>query len=176
MCIWFQRKIEFTNHSVEKSSKTRSLFYGNINIFSVKSTFLLDKEVTQNLVSRKFFKRDHVLLYFSTCICAHQIDLTFDFTKNRKIIWRTDRLLFHGKNYVLCANCENNRNFLLPKKYFVKSTTYLVISLVKMLLSRNLCQKRVRVNFRNFYTVLQQHVASCMQVDFTKKICKFQKR
>ena len=49
--------------------------------------------------------------------------------------------------------CRNYRNLLSPKKYFVKSTMYLVISLVKELLARNFCQKRVRVNFRNFHTV-----------------------
>ena len=35
----------------------------------------------------------------------------------------------------------------------IRQITYLVISLVKILLSRNFCQKRVRVNFRNFHTV-----------------------
>ena len=39
-------------------------FFRQINVF----TRYLDKEVTQNLVSRKFFKRDHVLLYFSTFV------------------------------------------------------------------------------------------------------------
>ena len=47
-----------------------------------------------------------------------------------------------------------NFSFLLsPKKNFVKSTTYLVLLLVKPLLSRNFCQSRVRVNFCNFHTV-----------------------
>ena len=39
------------------------------------------------------------------------------------------------------------------EKYFVKSTTYFVISLVNTLVSRNFCQNRVRVNFCNFHTV-----------------------
>ena len=43
------------------------------------------------------------------------------------------------------------KDLLSPKKYSVKST--LVISLAKMLLSRNFCQKSVRANFRNFQTV-----------------------
>ena len=34
------------------------------------------------------------------------------------------------------------------KKHFV---TYLLLSLVKLVLSRNFCQKRVRVNFRNLH-------------------------
>ena len=104
---------------------TITLFYGNINIFSVKSTFLLDKEVTQNLVSRKFFKRDHVLLYFST-LFVHTILTSLSISRKicRKIIWTDRLLLFHGKNYVLCTNCGNYRNLLSisPKKYFVKST------------------------------------------------------
>ena len=42
------------------------------------------------------------------------------------------------------------RNFLSLKKYFVKSS--LVIHLVKMLLSRNFCQKSVRENFHTLYS------------------------
>ena len=45
------------------------------------------------------------------------------------------------------------RKFTLTKKIF-RQTNYLVISLVKVLLSRNFCQKRVRVNFCNFHTVV----------------------
>ena len=45
-------------------------------------------------------------------------------------------------------------NLLSLKKSFVKSTTYLVISLVKVLLSRYFCQKNVRVIFWNFHTKL----------------------
>ena len=44
------------------------------------------------------------------------------------------------------------RKFTLTEKIF-RQITYLVISLVKLLLSRNFCQKCVRVNFRNFHTV-----------------------
>ena len=44
------------------------------------------------------------------------------------------------------------RKFTLTEKIF-REITYLVISLVKLLLSRNFCQKRVRVNCRNFHTV-----------------------
>ena len=55
-----------------------------------------------------------------------------------------------------------NEKFTLTEKNFVKSTTYLVISLVKPLVSRNFCQKLVRVNFRNFHTVLcAVHSAQC---------------
>ena len=44
------------------------------------------------------------------------------------------------------------RKFTLTEKIF-RQITYLVISLVKLLLSRNFCQKCVRVNSRNFHTV-----------------------
>ena len=36
----------------------------------------------------------------------------------------------------------------------IRQFNYLVISFVKTLFSRNFCQKRVRVNFRNFHTVV----------------------
>ena len=49
-----------------------------------------------------------------------------------------------------------NQKFTLTEKIF-RQINYLVISLVKTLLSRNFCQKRVRVNFHNFHTVLQPH-------------------
>ena len=45
-----------------------------------------------------------------------------------------------------------NERFTLTEKIF-RQINYLVILLVKPLLSRNFCQKRVRVNFRNFHTV-----------------------
>ena len=48
-----------------------------------------------------------------------------------------------------CGNCGN----LLSLKKIFRQITYLVISLVKLLLSRNFCQKCVRVNFRNFLCV-----------------------
>ena len=42
--------------------------------------------------------------------------------------------------------------FTLAEKIF-RQITYLVISLVKLLISRNFCQKCVIVNSRNFHTV-----------------------
>ena len=52
------------------------------------------------------------------------------------------------------AHCENCRNLLSPKKNIVKLTIHVEISLTKKLLSRNFCQKSVKVNFRNFHTAL----------------------
>ena len=45
------------------------------------------------------------------------------------------------------------QKFTVTEKKFVKSTIYLVSSLVKTLLSRNFCQRNVTVNFCNFHTV-----------------------
>ena len=45
-----------------------------------------------------------------------------------------------------------NDKFSLTEKNF-RETNSLVISLVKLLLSRNFVQKSVRENFRNFHTV-----------------------
>ena len=53
-----------------------------------------------------------------------------------------------------CTVCTvwKNEKFSLTKKIF-RQINSLVISLVKLLLSQNFCQKCVRVNFRNFHTV-----------------------
>ena len=40
-----------------------------------------------------------------------------------------------------------------PTEKNIRQVNYLVISLVKMLLARNFCQKRVRENFRSVHTV-----------------------
>ena len=45
-----------------------------------------------------------------------------------------------------------NAKFTFTEKIF-RQINYLVISLVKPLLSRNFCQKCMRVNFRNFHNV-----------------------
>ena len=49
------------------------------------------------------------------------------------------------------AQCGKTRNSLSP--IFFREINYLVIYLVNALLSRNFCQKGVRVNFRNFHSV-----------------------
>ena len=56
---------------------------------------------------------------------------------------------FHTVYY---ATLWKNDKFTLTEIFF-RQINYLVILLVKPLLSRNFCQKRVRVNFRNFHTV-----------------------
>ena len=51
------------------------------------------------------------------------------------------------------------RKFTLTEKK-IREITYLAISLVKLLLSRNFCQKCVRVNSRNFHTVEKVEILS----------------
>ena len=58
---------------------------------------------------------------------------------------------FDEKNIQDACVCRNEKNYSHRKK--IRQINCLVISLVKLLLSRNFCQKRVRVNFRNFHTV-----------------------
>ena len=52
-----------------------------------------------------------------------------------------------------CRTLWKLQKFTLTEKKF-RQINYLVISLVKTLLSRNFCQKRVRVNSCNFHAVL----------------------
>ena len=65
-----------------------------------------------------------------------------------------------------------------------RQITYLVISLVKVLLSRNFCQKLVRVNFRNFHSVYSicyhdfstlglEHIALTKSLPFQKNCYKW---
>ena len=48
---------------------------------------------------------------------------------------------------------EKRKIYFHQMRYFVKSTLSSVVSLVNSLLSRNFCQKMVRVNFHKFHTV-----------------------
>ena len=54
--------------------------------------------------------------------------------------------------FTLCSSQRGKTRDSLSPKIF-RQITCLLISLVKMLLSRNFCQKRMRENFRNFHTV-----------------------
>ena len=60
--------------------------------------------------------------------------------------------------YFLVRHCVHstvwkNEKFTLTQN-FSRQINYLVILLVKPLLSRNFCQKRVSFNFRNFHTTV----------------------
>ena len=95
-------------------------------------------------------------------ICAKMV-----YTEYSEAILLKKTLLhwFHGKiQTVLQKFCETKiRQFLYctlwklrkfnPTEKIFRQNTYLVISLVKLLLSRNFCQKCAGVNSRNFHTV-----------------------
>ena len=67
----------------------------------------------------------------------------------RGTTWNENPLDGIGKYFTVWKN----EKFTLIEKIF-RQIPYLVLSLVKTLLWRNFCQKSVRVNFRNFHTVL----------------------
>ena len=60
--------------------------------------------------------------------------------------------MIKGDLYCCLHTVWKNEKFTLTQKFF-RQINYLVILLVKSLFSRNFCEKRVRVNFRNFHTV-----------------------
>ena len=85
-------------------------------------------------------------------MCTLEISLFFyhsDFTWNQGYKDGQFRQFFRQW---LFSTLWKLRKFTLTEKKF-RQITYLVISLVKLLLSRNFCQKCVRVNSRNFHTV-----------------------
>ena len=61
-----------------------------------------------------------------------------------------------SKFFTLPHTVWKNEKFTLTEEKF-RQINYLVISLVKPLLSRNFCLKCVRVNFRNFHSVWFSH-------------------
>ena len=63
------------------------------------------------------------------------------------------RNIFRTVLMISIGTVWKNEKFTLTEKFF-RQINYLVISLVKQLLSRNFCQKCVRVNFRNFHSVI----------------------
>ena len=67
-----------------------------------------------------------------------------EFHKRSKIIWCTK---YYWNNTVW-----KNEKFSLTEKK-IRQITYLVISLVKPMLSRNFCKRSARENFCNFHTV-----------------------
>ena len=91
---------------------------------------------------------------------------TYEYVKKRKyeeIYLFFSKKRFHGKigrwerfraisTLCLCTVWINEKFTLILKRF--RQIIYLVISLVKPLFSRNFFQKSMRVNFRNFHTVL----------------------
>ena len=73
----------------------------------------------------------------------------------------------------MCNIVWKNEKFTLTQK-FSRQISYLVILLVKSLLSRNFCQKRVRVNFRNFHTVIHGlSILKILDLSFSMGIWEF---
>jgi len=77
------------------------------------------------------------------------------------MIWRKKNL--NGSKFLVFPHCvrEKSRNFrtivwknekVTLTQNFSRQINYSVILLVKSLFSRNFCQRRVRVNIRNFHT------------------------
>ena len=59
-------------------------------------------------------------------------------------------------DHEITSHCTVWKNEKTLTQNFFRQINYLVILLVKSLFSRNFCQKRVRVNFCNFHTVLYE--------------------
>ena len=78
--------------------------------------------------------------------CCKKSKKEIDLTKN---IVRSSLFLY--MHYVTHTVWKNEKFSLTEKKF--RQISYLVISLVKPLLSRNVCQKSVRDNFCNFHNV-----------------------
>ena len=85
----------------------------------------------------------------SEFLCWTEIDFTKFLSKF------CERLRTKFQKFSLCiTQCGKMKNLLSPKRNFVKSTTYLVILIVKPLLSRNFCQKSIRELISVISTVL----------------------
>ena len=119
--------------------------------FLVKCSNYHKKIVKSNCTfwSEVLFTERFVKLCFATCS-------NFNFTEK----WWNDIMQLDQKNSWNCAlqlapihrvTVRKNEKILTEKKF--RQINYLVISLVKPLLSLIFCQNCVRVNFRNFHTV-----------------------
>ena len=90
----------------------------------------------------------HKYLFRNTSICNF---LKFIFTENFSSDSKITKSL-----HCVAHTLWKNEKFTLTK-YLFRQINSLVISFLKPLISRNICQKCVRVNFRNFHTVAQYH-------------------
>ena len=70
-----------------------------------------------------------------------------------EIIFNWYKNLVNSTVCTLCSHSAEKRQILSHTEKKIRQINYLVISLVKPLLSRNFCQKCVRENFRNFHNV-----------------------
>ena len=79
------RQITFFNWKLivwKSRQKDDYHFYGKITIFSVKSTVLLDKGVTKELISQKFLS---VIVFI---VCFHTLELFSKLIWRKKIAWQ----------------------------------------------------------------------------------------
>ena len=94
-------------------------------------------------IFRKYFvKSTHLVIYFVN---------RFKFTK-----------YFQARVFGKCvigSQCSVENREIISHQYFFREISSLVTSLVKTLLSRNFCQKCVRVKFHNFHSTV--HCAHC---------------
>ena len=94
-------------------------------------------------------------------ICANEID---DFFPSKRVnsieitvhkynkIWKTFVKLTLKTSFLVKTFIDGEKRELLSqRKFFFREISFLVTSLVKTLLSRNFCQKCMRVNFRTMY-------------------------
>ena len=90
----------------------------------------------------------YIKVWKSTTKCDHAQNISWNqlfsnfFSKNVDL---TEKLL-------VLQHTGNDKKFTHTEKK-IRQINYLAISLVKILPSRNFCQKRMRVNSRNFHTV-----------------------
>ena len=75
---------------------------------------------------------------------------------SRNFCQKSMRVNFRNFHSVQCTQCGKVKNLVSPKN--ISSNQLFVISLLKTLLSRNICQKCVRLNRSNFHTVVWHSV------------------
>ena len=80
--------------------------------------------------------------------------------------------IHYNLRHISSVNNSLEKREILSHRNFFRQISSLVTSLVKTLISRNFCQKCVRVNFRNFHTVITlltlfELLDKTLQIDFT---------
>ena len=108
----------------------------------VKSTYLVNPLLSRNVCKNSNFRNIHTLLYSLTLTLFWQ-----KFRESNMVTKEITKLLIWRNIFLILPHCGTLRytveiqKFTLTEKGFVKSTTYLVISLAKTLLSRNFMPK-----------------------------------
>ena len=109
---------------------------------SKKIDWLRTLESTSNFFQATVFSQNSVKSTFSLIVA-----MWIDFTKFCFCMFFT-------------VQCGKTRNSLTEKKF--RQITYLIISLVKAMLSRNFCEKNVRDNFCNFHSTVWKLTNFCL--------------